>query len=135
MLLLAAQETGLLSALEEALPTGEQTSLRLAHATTKTRRQALLTLLFLPAVGLRRPYDLRGYSGDALAILTTRQRAYGYRHTERFLAELARWTSSLWKLGCAEHAQSVPGRVGTPRADRGNHPAHRSIHGTRVVPI
>jgi hypothetical protein len=119
--LAAAQETGLLSALEKALPTGEQTSLRLAHATTKTRRQALLTLLFLPAVGLRRPYDLRAYSGDALSLLTARQCAYGYRHTERFLAELARlqadapltdalarWTAALWKPERAKSTQPVP---------------------------
>ena len=121
LLLAAAQETGLLSALEKALPTGKQVPLRLAHATTKTRRQLLLTLLFLPAVGLRRPYDLRAYSGDALALLTTRQCAYGYRHTERFLAELARlradapltealahWTAALWKPGRVKNAQPAP---------------------------
>jgi hypothetical protein len=73
-------------------------------------RGQLLTLLFLEAVGLRRTWDLRGYSGQALALLTGRDRAYGYRHTERFLAELAsigadasltealaRWTASLWE--------------------------------------
>ena len=49
----------------------------------------MLTLLFLEAVGLRRTWDLRGYTGQALALLTGRRRAYGYRHTERFLAELA----------------------------------------------
>lgn len=70
----------------------------------------MLTLLFLEAVGLRRTWDLRGYTGQALALLTGRYRAYGYRHTERFLAELAcigadvpltealaRWTATLWK--------------------------------------
>jgi hypothetical protein len=70
----------------------------------------LLTLLFLEAVGLRRTRDLRGYSGQALALLTGRCFAYGYRHTERFLAELAKtgadealtealanWTATLWK--------------------------------------
>ena len=95
--------------------------LRLTHATTKTRRQGLLTLLFLPAVELRRPYDLRAYSGDALALLTARQRVYGYRHIERFLAELAwlradvpltdalaRWTAALWKPGLTESAPPVP---------------------------
>jgi hypothetical protein len=48
--------------------------------------------------------------GQALALLTGRSLAYGYRHTERFLAELAQagvdealsevlasWTASLWK--------------------------------------
>jgi hypothetical protein len=70
----------------------------------------LLTLLFLEAVGLRRTWNLRSYTGQALALLTDRQIAYGYRHTERFPAELASigadapltealacWTASLWK--------------------------------------
>ena len=69
-----------------------------------------MTLLFLEAVGLRRTWDLRGYTGQALAFLTGRRLAYGYRHTERFLAELAQigadealtetlanWTATLWK--------------------------------------
>jgi hypothetical protein len=38
----------------------------------------LLTLLFLEAVGLQRTWDLRGYTGQALALLTDRHRAYGY---------------------------------------------------------
>jgi hypothetical protein len=70
----------------------------------------LLTLLFLGAVGLRRTWDLRGYSGDALGVLTGRKRAYGYAHVERFLSQLARaggaetftkalgtWTAHLWQ--------------------------------------
>ena len=61
-------------------------------------------------MGLRRTWDLRGYTGHALALLTGRRLAYGYRHIERFLAELAQigadevltdalasWTASLWK--------------------------------------
>jgi hypothetical protein len=85
-------------------------SLRLAHSQPATLRHQLSTLLFLEAVGLRRTWDLRGYSGQALALLTGRQLAYGYRHTERFLAELAKagaddaltealaiWTATLWK--------------------------------------
>ncbi len=68
--------------------------------------------MFLPAVGLKRSCDLRGYTGDALALLTGRQRAYGYRHTERFLSAVARasgaetltdalanWTAKLWRPG------------------------------------
>jgi hypothetical protein len=56
-----------------------------------------------------------------LSLLTDRRLAYGYRHTERFLTELARlradasltdalarWTASLWKPGIAERAQPVP---------------------------
>jgi hypothetical protein len=69
----------------------------------------VLTLLFLNAVGLRRTWDLRGYTGDALALLTSRKRAYGYCYTERFLSQvaqangaesftdaLAAWTAVLW---------------------------------------
>ena len=67
------------------------------------------TLLFLGAVGLCRTCDLRAYTGDALALLTGRGRAYGARHVERFLAAVARagggetlteglahWTARLW---------------------------------------
>lgn len=81
----------------------------------------MLTLLFLEAVGLRRTWDLRGYSGQALALLTGRDRAYGYRSTERFLAELAsveadaplteafaRWTASLWEPGPQVREKPVP---------------------------
>jgi hypothetical protein len=69
----------------------------------------VLTLLSLGVVGLRRTWDLRGYSGDALGLLTNRARAYGYWHTERFLSQLAQangadiftdalagWTARLW---------------------------------------
>jgi len=34
----------------------------------------VLTLLFLGVVGLRRTWDLRGYTGDALALLSGRKR-------------------------------------------------------------
>jgi hypothetical protein len=84
--------------------------LRLARSQPATLRRQVLTLLFLEAVGLRRTWDLRGYTGQALALLTGRRLAYGYRHTERFLAELAQvgaaealtqalasWTITLWK--------------------------------------
>jgi hypothetical protein len=80
-----------------------------------------LTLLFLEAVGLQRTWDLRGYTGQALALLTTRPRAYGYRHIERFLAELAsigadaplteafaRWTALLWEEAPQEGENPVP---------------------------
>ena len=75
----------------------------------------------LQAVGLRRTWDLRGYSGQALALLTNRRLAYGYRHIEHFLAELARvgadealtqalagWTASLWKRQPALEDRPVP---------------------------
>jgi len=68
-----------------------------------------LPLLFLNAVGLRRTWDLQGYAGDALALLSGRGRAYGYHHVKRFLSDLAQagaagpltdalaaWTTALW---------------------------------------
>ena len=80
-------------------------------------RSLLLTLLFLPVVGLCRTWDLRSSSGDALALLTGRSWAYGYRHVERFLSwlahagaadrftdALARWTRQLWQPATTEPA-------------------------------
>jgi hypothetical protein len=43
----------------------------------------LLTLLFLNAVGLHRPWDLRDYTGSELARLSGRSQPYSYRHVER----------------------------------------------------
>jgi hypothetical protein len=121
LLLAAAGETGLLSALEGVLPRGEQAPHRLAHATPTTRRQSLLTLLFLGAVGLRRTCDLKRYTGDALGLLTGRRRAYGFWHMERFLSQLARsggderltdalaaWTSKLWPVGVSQPGSPPP---------------------------
>ena len=75
----------------------------------------VLTLLFLGVVGLRRTWDLRGYTGDALALLTGRQHAYGYFHMERLLSQMAQanqaetltnalaaWTAQLWPLPTQE---------------------------------
>ena len=123
-MLAAVQETELLSGLERALTSSLSTSgpsLRVARSQPVTLRCLLLTLLFLQAVGLRRTWDLRGYIGQALALLTGRHRAYGYRHTERFLAELAsvgtdalltealaRWTASLWEPGSQGRENPVP---------------------------
>jgi hypothetical protein len=121
LLLAAAGETGLLSALEGVLPRGEQAPHRLAHATPTTRRQSLLTLLFLGAVGLRRTCDLKRYTGDALGLLTGRRRAYGFWHMERFLSQLARsggderltdalaaWASKLWPVGVSQPGSPPP---------------------------
>ncbi len=110
LLLAAATETGLLRQLEQALPT-ETTSLRppLAGSSDAVHQKLLLTLLFLGAVGLHRTWDLRSYTGEGLAKLSGRKRAYGYRYTEAFLSQvahaggadgltdaLARWTTDLW---------------------------------------
>ncbi len=110
MLLAAVSETGLLTQLEKALPT-EKAPPRppLANRSAVVRQRLLLTLLFLGAVGLHRTWDLRGYTGEGLARLSGRKRAYGYRYTEGFLSQiasaggaesltdaLARWTTDLW---------------------------------------
>ncbi len=100
-----------MDALESALPDDLPADNSRRHHNEPDRRRALLlTLLFLPAVGLRRTCDLRGYTGDALALLAGRERPYSYRHTERFLSAVARaggaesltdalaeWTSRLWR--------------------------------------
>ncbi len=82
----------------------------MTHLSSTSRRMLVLTLLFLGVVGLRRTWDLRGYTGDALALLSGRKRAYGYFHTERLLSQMARanqaesltdalaaWTTQLWQ--------------------------------------
>jgi len=110
LLLAAAYETGLLTALTTALPCATATTPpRLARMLATTVRALLLTLLFLTAVGLKRTWDLRSYTGTTLALLTGRLCAYGYRHVERFLVAVARsggadrltgalaqWTARLW---------------------------------------
>lgn len=110
-MLASAQQTGLLTALEGTLSglACEKPS-RLASLSRSSRSQLSLTLLFLGAVGLHRTWDLRSYTGDALGLLTARKHAYGYFHTERFLADvaksngaerltniLAQWTTDLWQ--------------------------------------
>lgn len=111
LLLAAAQETGLLSDLETAMASCEPTTAQsLLSSASHCRRQLMLTLLFLPLAGLRRTHDLRSYTGNALAVVTGRHRAYGYCHTERFLSQLAKargsetlttalgsWTTHLWQ--------------------------------------
>jgi hypothetical protein len=120
LLVAAAYETGLLGSLETALSScTSQDVPRLTHLTSSSRLSLLRTLLFLGVVGLARPWDLRGYTGDALGLLTGRSRAYGYFHTERFLANvarshgaevltgvLARWTTHLWHSEIQAHADA-----------------------------
>lgn len=105
-----AHETGLVRTLLDALPTPAPTT-RLGRMGRATRQTLLLTRLVLALAGLRRTWDLRSSTGDALALLTGRRWAYGYRHVERFLSllahagaaepltdGLARWPSQLWHL-------------------------------------
>src|SRR5450755_201897 len=111
LLLAATHETGLLSHLETAIASCESTTPRsLLASSPHCLRQLMLTLLFLPLSGVHRTHDLRGYTADALAVVTGRKRAYGYCHTERFLSQFAKaggpevlttalgsWTAHLWQ--------------------------------------
>jgi hypothetical protein len=85
------------------------------------RLKLLLTLLFLNAVGLHRPWDLRTYTGSALGLLTGRPQPYSYRHVERFLriltianadeaftVALAQWTSALWQVKARSQEATSP---------------------------
>jgi hypothetical protein len=120
----AAHETALLSQLEEALPMKQQSSSVSHHSPQRLLHpqwSLLLTLLFLPAVGLQRFWDLRSYTGRELALLTGRAPPYSYRHTERFLLQLssaqadqaltkalARWTSTLWQVKARSQGATSP---------------------------
>lgn len=122
LLVAAAQETGLLAQLEAALACcSGDLAMRLAHLSTTSRRMLVLTLLFLGVVGLRRTWDLRGYTGDALALLTGREHAYGYWHVERLLTQIAhaggaealtktlgKWTSQLWEPAGQDRTADPP---------------------------
>jgi hypothetical protein len=119
LLLAAAQQTGLLETLVEAvMALADPTIPGLNPPNPAVRARLLLTLLFLPVAGLARTWDLRSYTGTMLAVLTGRERAYSQRYAERFLARLAhtgaaecltevmaKWTWSLWH---AEQACSDP---------------------------
>jgi hypothetical protein len=115
LLLAAAHETALLSQLEDVLPMKQQSSSMSQPSSRRPfhpQRSLLLTLVFLPAVGLHRFWELRSYTGRELALLTGRPHPYSYRHTERFLLQLAaaqadqaltealaRWTAAVWQAG------------------------------------
>lgn len=124
LLLAAAHETALLSQLEDVLPMKQQRS-SVSHRSPQRllhpQRSLLLTLLFLPAVGLHRFWELRSYTGQELALLTGRAHPYSYRHTERFLLQLssaqadqaltkalARWTTTLWQVKTRSQEASSP---------------------------
>ena len=110
-MLAAAHETGLLTELSTAIAScGPTTARSLLSSSPHCRRQLMLTLLFFPLDGLHRTHDLRSYSGNVLAVVTGRHRAYGYCHTERFLSQLAKadgaealttalgsWTTHVWE--------------------------------------
>src|SRR5260221_5919331 len=69
LLVAAANETGLLSRLEQAVAACTATSTRPSLLSCSTRSKLLLTLWLLGAIGLERTSDLRSYTGDALGLL------------------------------------------------------------------
>jgi hypothetical protein len=124
LLLAAANATDLLAQLEVALPMKRQPATiqePAPQAPFPPHLRLLLTLLFLNAVGLQRPWDLRTYTGSELGLLTGRPQPYSYRHVERFLrilasanadeaftAALARWTNTLWQVKARSHGATSP---------------------------
>src|SRR5712692_8328975 len=121
LLLAAAHETGLLCDLETAIASCEPTTPRsLLSSSPRCLRQLMLTLLFFPLGGLHLTHDLRSYTGNVLAVVTGRSRAYGYCHTERFLSQLAKangsealttalgsWTTHLWEEGLQDAGEEA----------------------------
>ncbi len=124
LLLVAAHETALLSQLEAAVLASQDNSKvpqPPAQRLSQPQLNLLLTLVFLNAVGLQRPWDLRTYTGSELGLLTGRPQPYSYRHVERFLrilatanadeaftAALARWTSTLWQVKARSQGAPSP---------------------------
>src|SRR5207244_5179078 len=90
LLLAAGQQTGLLEALVRAImEVADPTIPGLSPPNPAVIARLVLTLLFLPVAGLARTWDLRGYTGTMLALLSGRERAYSQRYTGRFVARLA----------------------------------------------
>src|SRR6266566_98838 len=124
LLLAATHETALLSQLEAALLASQQSPEvppSPARRLSQPQLNLLLTLLFLNAVGLHRPWDLRTYTGSELGLLTGRPQPYSYRHVERslrilalanadeaFTAALPRWTSALWQVKARSQEATSP---------------------------
>jgi len=124
LLLAAANASDLLSQLERALPMKQQPATvrePVPQRRFQPQLRLLLTLLFLNAVGLQRPWDLRTYTGNELGLLTGRSQPYSYRHVERFLrivatanadeaftAALARWTGTLWQVKARSQGATAP---------------------------
>jgi hypothetical protein len=123
LLLAALHQTGLATALlptiQTCLAQAQPHLLPFSRSQLPTLSQLVNTLLFLPVVGLPKPFDLRSYTGKGLALLSGRSRAYGYEYTERFLSQLAKseavvalneklahWTAQLWLTSPASQTQA-----------------------------
>jgi hypothetical protein len=138
LLLVAAHQTGLLDALVTAIMQVANPAIPgLSPANPAGVERLLLTLLFLPAAGLARTWDLRSYTETMLALVTGRERAYSQRYTERFLACLAhagaakhltevvaKWTWQLWQSDVSTfyvdgHRKAVYSDVLVPRGPVG----------------
>jgi hypothetical protein len=122
LLLAAASQTGLITQLCQALPTNTASARPLIGRKTLVQERLVLTLLFLEVVSLHRTWDLRGYTGEGLALLSSRKRAYGYQYIEAFLSQVAsaggaesftdvliRWTTHLWDTSEEQRAYYIDG--------------------------
>ena len=120
LLLAAAAQTGFLATLSATIQ-GVASALLSSGLPLNLAvvERLLLTLLFLPAAGLARTWDLRTYTGTMLALLTGRGCAYSYAYVEQFLSRLARaganerltdavaqWTWTLWHDEQTEEEQN-----------------------------
>jgi hypothetical protein len=76
LVLLAAAQQELEKGLDEI---EAEPGSRLAQHRQRTRQQLLQTLLFMPVAQQYRPWDLRSYTGQQLALMSGRERTYGYR--------------------------------------------------------
>ena len=119
--------------------------MRLSHSRPASRQSLLNTLLFLPLAGLKRPWDLRCYTGPHLALLTGRSKAYGYHHTERFLGQLAKtdtsltltkavanWTTRLWQPSQPEYEYEQATAPGPLTFYVDGH--HKPVYSKRLLP-
>ena len=79
----------LIQALPDQLLDFDQAEIQLRHEMLKVAQQLLEKWAAVADLAVQRPWDLRFYAGDGLALLTGRRRAYGYEHTERFLSQIA----------------------------------------------
>lgn len=62
--------------------------------------------------GLKRPWELRSYNGDGLALLTGRERAFGYVHTERSPLAFRNWPRPMGMNRLRKQWRSEPTNFG-----------------------
>lgn len=97
----------------------------------------------MPVARQYRTWALRSYTGSQLALLSGKEKAYGYRTTERFLSEiaqaggsetltdgLARWTHSLWQEKFQPQTTTPDNQAATFYVD--GH--HKAVYSDKLIP-